>query len=254
MASRLALVFLLGVLFATPLFAIKSFDFFYLVLMWPGAYCAQSKCCLPTTGLPAEDFFLRGLWTYNGTDSTNMKPVTKCIKNSPFYINQLSNMSEELNSYWSNIRCPSTSPKSSWKSTWKTWGVCSGMNETDYFQFALELRAEADLLSFLSKKGIYPDYNLYNLTDIQSAIAEGIGVTPDIRCSKGPFGKFQLYEVYICVNKVGKFVECPGFQGFTCSSSILFHPFHDWMFNKTSTSAIDSNHIKMPISWSDLHD
>nr|XP_010925305.2 extracellular ribonuclease LE [Elaeis guineensis] len=249
MASRLAVVFLLGLLFASPLLAIKSFDFFYLVFMWPGAYCAQSKCCVPTTGLPAEDFFLWGLQTYN---ATTMKAVTKCIKNSPFYINQLSNMREELDSYWSNIKCPSTNGQSTWKKTWKLYGVCSGMNETDYFQFALELRAKVDLLSLLSKKGIYPDFNLYYLTDIQSAIAEGIGVTPEIRCSKGPYDKFQLYQVYICVNKDGEFMECPGSQGFTCSSSILFHPFHDWMLNKTS--AIDSNYIKMPISWSDQDD
>ncbi|XP_008785950.2 ribonuclease 3-like isoform X2 [Phoenix dactylifera] len=163
-----------------------------------------------------------------------------------YLVFMLSGLREELNSYWTNIKCPSTDGKSTWKSTWKSYGVCSGMNETDYFQFALKLRAKVDLLSLLKKQGIYPDYNLYNATDIQSAIVEGIGVTPEIRCSKGPFNKFQLYEVYICVDKDGAFMECPGSQGFTCSSSILFHPFRYWMMNQTST--IDSNHIKMPIS------
>jgi len=37
-----------------------SFFFFY---QWPGSYCdTQNSCCYPTTGKPAADFGIHGLW------------------------------------------------------------------------------------------------------------------------------------------------------------------------------------------------
>jgi ribonuclease T2 len=46
----------------------EDFDFFYFVLQWPGAYCDTSRaCCYPTSGKPAADFGIHGLWpNYNG--------------------------------------------------------------------------------------------------------------------------------------------------------------------------------------------
>ncbi|RRT38502.1 hypothetical protein B296_00041522 [Ensete ventricosum] len=235
MATRVPLAFLCFVLFASPLLAAKTFDFYYLVLMWPGAYCTQSTCCRPTTGLPKNDFFVRGLWTFS---STTGKPVTKC-NSDPFYVDeltssdiciyelQLSSLEDNLNSYWANLKCPSNDGVVHWKKTWKTYGVCSRMNETEYFQAALELRAKVDVLSLLDKKGIKPSLlHIYGASDIEKAIGEGIGATPVIRCSKGLLGLFQLYEIYICVDKDGKtIIECPVKPRFTCSEEILFVPF-----------------------------
>ncbi|CAI0389726.1 unnamed protein product [Linum tenue] len=59
----------------------KDFDFFYFVQQWPGSYCdTQQKCCYPTTGKPAADFGVHGLWpNYNdGTYPSN------CDSSSPF--------------------------------------------------------------------------------------------------------------------------------------------------------------------------
>lgn len=67
---------------------------------------------------------------------------------------------------------------------------------------------------------------IHGASDIEKAIAEGIGATPVIRCSKGLLGLFQLYEIYICVAKDGKtIIECPVKPRFTCSEEILFTPF-----------------------------
>ncbi|CAD5173463.1 unnamed protein product [Musa acuminata subsp. malaccensis] len=224
MATRVPLAFLCFMLFASPLIAAKTFDFYYLVLMWPGAYCVQSACCRPTTGLPKNDFFVRGLWPF---DSTTGKPVTKC-NSDPFDIDQLSSLNDDLNSYWANLKCPSNNGVVYWKKSWKTYGVCSPMNETEYFQAALDLRAKVDVLSLLDKKaGIKPSLlYIHGASDIEKAIAEGIGATPVIRCSKGLLGLFQLYEIYICVAKDGKtIIECPEKPRFTCSEEILFTPF-----------------------------
>lgn len=66
---------------------------------------------------------------------------------------QLSSLKDDLNSYWPNLKCPRNNGVVYWKKSWKTYGVCSSMNETEYFQAALDLRAEVDVLSLLDKKG-----------------------------------------------------------------------------------------------------
>nr|XP_010912919.1 ribonuclease 3 [Elaeis guineensis] len=240
--SGVVVAFLLGVLFVSPLINAKSFDFFLLVLMWPGAYCSQSTCCMPTTGPPKNDFFVRGLWTYN---SDTGEAVTKCNGTS-FDVKQLSSLMDDLHSYWSNIKCPSNNGIGNWKSTWKTYGVCSGMNETAYFETALQLRTRVDPLYLLNKNGILQSsWKLYDISDIESAIAEGIKATPVLRCSKGPWGYFQLYEIYICVDKDGKsIIECPVKPRFTCYRKVLFYPFDNEQPHNISTA----NPIQMPIS------
>ncbi|XP_020242243.1 ribonuclease 1-like [Asparagus officinalis] len=222
MTSHIAKVLLLGVLLASPSVT-ASFDFYYLVLLWPGSYCGQSKCCRPTNGLPQKDFLLRGLWTYN---SATGEPVTRCER-IPFDYNQISSLSGELVSYWSNIRCPSNDGKSNWKNAWKTYGVCTGQSLREYFKTALDLRSEVDLLSHLTRKGIVQDkYKQYSVLEIEKAIAEGIGATPLIQCSKGRSGAFQLYQVYICVDEAAeKVIECPVKPEFYCPPTVLFPPF-----------------------------
>lgn len=40
-----------------------DYDFFYLVLQWPGSYCdTKQSCCYPRSGKPAADFGIHGLW------------------------------------------------------------------------------------------------------------------------------------------------------------------------------------------------
>lgn len=59
-----------------------------------------------------------------------------------------------LNTYWSNIKCPSNNGMSAWKSTWKTYGTCTGLDEYNYFYTALVLRHHIfDLLSILKNNG-----------------------------------------------------------------------------------------------------
>ncbi|KAI0530474.1 hypothetical protein KFK09_000018 [Dendrobium nobile] len=95
---------------------------------------------------------------------------------------------------------------------------------------------------------IHPDYNLYKLADIKSAIAEGIGAEPVIRCSRGPFKKFQLFEVHICIDSDGStIIECPVKPKFTCTEEILFHPFRSWMLNDTTKAFETNSNIRMPI-------
>ncbi|KAK1312325.1 Ribonuclease 3 [Acorus calamus] len=192
---------------------IGEFDFYYLVLMWPGAYCEQSKgkCCMPKTGKPEIDFFVRGLWTADATTGSQ---------------------------YWSNIKCPSNNGVSNWKSTWKTYGICSGLDEPTYFNTVLKI----ELLSLLVGQGYGPSNTAYYRTsDIEAAISSVIGARPVIRCSKDQSGEFQLYEVYVCVNKEAtEVIECPSPPAFTCSDFIRFHPFtYDMLKVKLAMPASD---------------
>nr|CAB3483055.1 unnamed protein product [Digitaria exilis] len=57
MAARLSLAALLFVLAAVAgRAAAQDYDFFFLVLQWPGSYCdTKQSCCYPKSGKPAAD-------------------------------------------------------------------------------------------------------------------------------------------------------------------------------------------------------
>ena len=63
MAARLPLAILLLALAVAGRAAAQDYDFFYLVLQWPGSYCdTKQSCCYPSSGKPAADFGIHGLW------------------------------------------------------------------------------------------------------------------------------------------------------------------------------------------------
>ena len=240
-SGRIALLCLLGLLLvaASPA-AIAAKDdkiFYQITFMWPGAYCAQTKagCCMPKTDVaPASDFYVAGFTVYNATTNSSLSSCS----NTPFDMNQIGDVTR-LMQYWNNIRCPSKSGQKGWKSAWETSGVCSDLTESAYFDTALALRDKINPLSRLVSNGIKPDFGLYSVKKIKEVIEEGIGAPALIQCSKGPFNKFQLYQIYVCVAEDAKtFVECPSpRKPYTCGDDILFHPFKKWMLKTNSTKS-----------------
>ncbi|KAK9136903.1 hypothetical protein Sjap_007497 [Stephania japonica] len=222
----------------------KDLGFYYFVLMWPGAYCKQTNagCCTPKSGKPALDFFVKGLYPYS-TDGT---PLTKCNR-TPFINNQISDLEGELLKYWSNIKCPSSEPKNLWRSAWKTYGVCSGLSEHEYFKKTLELKNKIDLLSILCKNGIVPtDMADYSFLDVKKAVSKGVRATNAIRCSKNQWDETIVYEFYVCVDKDAKnIINCPVLPNFTCTPRVVFGSFtYSMLKNKTK---IEENPIRMPV-------
>ena len=208
------------------------------VVQWPGAYCVDSEygCCVPKYGYPAEDFFVQSFTTF---DLSLNKAIVRCNSDKPFDINKLEPIENNLNHYWSNIHCPRTDGTSTWKSEWRSYGVCSGLKEVDYFRAALNLRKNADVLGALAEQGINPDYRLYSTEHIKWAVNQKLGVMPGVQCRDGPFGKKQLYQIYLCVDKNGEaFIDCPKLPKLQCPEEVLFHPFHTWMLNATSPAKI----------------
>ncbi|XP_068666927.1 ribonuclease 1-like [Aristolochia californica] len=218
--------------------AAKDVDFMYLVLMWPGSYCKQasSGCCLPKSGQPVLDFFIKGLYPAS-SDGTIL---SKCQK-IPFNANQIDDMKDDLNSYWSNIRCPRSEGRFLWKSVWKNNGVCSGLSQHDYFQRALNLRSKVDLLSILGKQGIIStDYMDYSFNTVLDVVSSGIGANTAIKCGHNAWGESIVYEVHMCVDKnANAIIPCPVLPKNACDERVVLGSFtYDMLQNMTTVNPI----------------
>ncbi|KAJ0248009.1 Ribonuclease T(2) [Hirschfeldia incana] len=203
----------------------EDFDFFYLVLQWPGAYCdTKRSCCYPTSGKPAADFGIHGLWpNYNdGSYPSNCNP------DSEFDKSQITDLVSSLKKTWPTLACPSNEGFKFWKHEWEKHGTCSEsvMDQHEYFENSLKLRDRANLLQALAKSGIKPDDKFYDLEKIRNAIEDAIGFTPGIECNKDPERNDQLHQIYICVDTSGtEFIECPILPRGRCPSKLQFAKF-----------------------------
>ncbi|XP_052173695.1 ribonuclease 1-like [Diospyros lotus] len=206
----------------------RDFDFFYLVQQWPASYCdTKRSCCYPTTGKPAEDFSIHGLWP-NYDDGTY---PSNCDSDNLFDPSEISDLTERLQKQWPTLACPSGDGYKFWEHEWDKHGTCSEnvLNQHSYFQKALDLKSRANLLQALSSSGIRPNGKYYSLDSIKEAIQGALGVSPYVQCNVDPSGNDQLYQVYLCVDSSATdFMECPVMpHGRRCGSRIEFPPFSD---------------------------
>ncbi|GAB4840015.1 hypothetical protein Ancab_020724 [Ancistrocladus abbreviatus] len=219
------LIELLSVQCLLVLTASQGFDFFYFVVQWPGSYCDTSQgCCYPTTGKPAADFSIHGLWpNYNdGSYPSN------CDPNNPFDESLVSDLLSRMQAEWPSLSCPSSDDTSFWSHEWSKQGTCSEsvLAEHDNFQAALNLRDQNNILQMLANAGIQPDGNVYSLTGIKDAIQQGVGYTPFVECNTDASGSSQLYQIYLCVDTSGSsLIECPVFPSGQCDPEIKFPSF-----------------------------
>ncbi|XP_039069478.1 ribonuclease 1-like [Hibiscus syriacus] len=205
----------------------QDFDFFYFVQQWPGSYCdsAKSSCCYPTTGKPAVDFGIHGLWpNYNdGSYPQN------CDSGNPFDESKISDLIGNMRKNWPTLACPSGSGETFWSHEWEKHGTCSEsvFDQHNYFETTLGLKQQTKLLQALKTAGINPDGSTYSLENIKDAIKEGTGHTPWIECNRDSSGNSQLYQVYLCLDNSGSIlIECPVFpRGGKCGPEIEFPSF-----------------------------
>ncbi|KAJ4711348.1 Ribonuclease [Melia azedarach] len=219
------LIKLLVVQYLSILCASQNFDFFYLVLQWPGSYCDTAKsCCYPTTGKPAADFGIHGLWP-NKNDGSY---PSNCDPNSPFDQSQISDLKSSMQKNWPTLACPSGNGLEFWSHEWEKHGTCSEsvLDQHDYFQAALNFKNQVDLLQALKSAGIQPDGNSYSLERIKDAIKGETGFAPWIECNVDESGNSQLYQIYLCVDtSASNIIECPVFPKGKCGSGIEFPSF-----------------------------
>ncbi|XP_047964233.1 extracellular ribonuclease LE-like [Salvia hispanica] len=203
----------------------QDFDFFYFVQQWPGSYCDTKKsCCYPTTGKPAADFGIHGLWP-NYKDGTY---PSNCDPNNSYDESKISDLISRMQQDWATLACPSNSGSTFWSHEWDKHGTCSESNldQHGYFKAALNLKSKFDLLQILQSAGINPDGGSYSLSDIKSAINNGIGYDPWIECNSDADGNKQLYQIYLCVDTSGSdLIACPTFPHGKCAPTIQFPSF-----------------------------
>ncbi|TVU07986.1 hypothetical protein EJB05_41368 [Eragrostis curvula] len=224
-SSRLSLALLL-VLGAAGLCAAKEYDFFYLVVQWPGSYCdTKQSCCYPKSGKPAADFVIHGLWP-NYIDGSY--PLN-CDPDSEFDPSKVSDLLSSLRAHWPTLACPANDGVSFWRHQWDKYGTCAAgvVDEHDYFQAALRLRDQLSVLSALTAAGVNPDGGYYTLGQIKDAIQQRTGFEPYVECNRDKSGNSQLYQVSFCVDPAGdRLMECPVLpHGKACGSRIKFPAF-----------------------------
>ncbi|KAJ6690000.1 hypothetical protein OIU85_006300 [Salix viminalis] len=246
--SAVTLIKILALLCLPVLCVSQEFDFFYFVQQWPGSYCdTKQSCCYPTTGKPAADFGIHGLWPNyqdgkypQNCDSKNpFNPDKKrsklCIEQVDFIDSlsfvwqvKITDLRSSMQKNWPTLACPSGNGVGFWTHEWEKHGTCSEsvLDQHGYFQAALGLQKQVNLLQALTSAGINPDGRSYSLSNIKSAIQETVGFTPWIECNTDTSGNSQLYQIYLCVDTTGKnLIECPVFPRGKCGSEIEFPSF-----------------------------
>ncbi|KAF5449642.1 hypothetical protein F2P56_030065 [Juglans regia] len=203
----------------------QAFDFFYFVQQWPGSYCdTKQSCCYPTTGKPKTDFSIHGLWpNYNdGSYPSN------CDPDSPFDRSKISDLISRMQTSWPSLACPSSDGTGFWSHEWEKHGTCSEsvLGQHGYFEAALNLKKNVDLLQILESEGVQPDGRSYSLSSISEAIRGATGYAPGVECNVGTSDNSQLYQIYVCVDTSGSnFIKCPVLPSGGCASNVEFPSF-----------------------------
>ncbi|XP_003574555.3 ribonuclease 1 [Brachypodium distachyon] len=223
----LAVLLVLTIGCAAPaLAAAQDYDFFFLVLQWPGSYCDTKKsCCYPKSGKPAADFGIHGLWP-NRDDGTYPQD---CNPDNAFDPSKVSDLLGSMRKNWPTLACPTNDGVRFWGHEWEKHGTCAEnlFDEHGYFSTALRLRDQLRVLDALRSGGISPDGGYYTLSAIKGAIQQGTGFEPFVECNRDESGNSQLYQLYFCVDAgATKFVECPVSPGGRpCGNRIEFPAF-----------------------------
>uniref|UniRef100_A0A2N9IWV7 Uncharacterized protein n=1 Tax=Fagus sylvatica TaxID=28930 RepID=A0A2N9IWV7_FAGSY len=129
---------------------------------------------------------------------------------------------------WPTLACPSSSGSAFWSHEWEKHGTCSEsiLDQHGYFEAALNLKGNVDLLQILESAGIQPDGSSYSLSSISDAIKGAIGYAPGIECNVDASGNSQLYQIYLCVDTSGShLIKCPVLPKGGCASNIEFPSF-----------------------------
>ena len=167
-------------------------------------------------------------------DLAKDRPVARCRNDhEPFDVRQMDSLLPELHAFWSDVRCPSRKEESTWKLAWETYGVCSGLEQREYFQAALSLTTSINPLEFLQSQGISDDGKTYSVESIKEAAMRSAGLAPGVQCKGG-----QLYQLYFCVGKDDQqLIDCPKLpRGLDCPKEVVFPEFVPSMLNSTATS------------------
>jgi ribonuclease T2 len=150
-----------------------------------------------------NEFLIHGLWPTNTS-----KPYPKFCSNDAYH-QMSSSLETQLHNDWPNLL--RGTDEGFWENEFKKHGTCSldKFSQEEYFELALKIRKNIDLLDLLNKATIVPN-NLhgYLQADIVNAIKVGTkGFEVGIMCA---IGSSNLQEVRVCLVADGStYRDCP---------------------------------------------
>ncbi|EEE68746.1 hypothetical protein OsJ_27436 [Oryza sativa Japonica Group] len=197
----------------------QDYDFFFLVLQWPGSYCdTKQSCCYPRSGKPAADFGIHGLWPNrdDGSYPQNCDPDSEFDPSKNFFPSVYQPISpiKEVNfaaTCWGACarigrrwRARATTASGSGRTSGRSTGTCAAAalgDEHGYFEAGFRLRSRLPVFAALRDGGVSPDGGYYTLSQIKGAIQRGVGAEPFVECNRDESGNSQLYQLYFCVER-----------------------------------------------------
>ena len=196
---------------------------FLLRLQWPpgkcvalGSRCKQGK---------VEDTY----WTIHG-----LWPLGYCQPGPGFNYDELTDsLTEELNTYWINIKSSETN-REFWKSEYEKHGCATNWDQSTYFRQALDLYQQYNPGEQLSKVGVTPGGS-YSEEKFESAFDNFV----QLRCNEDS----SIEELEICFDQEYNVINCDDDQQDACSGGISY-------LKKDQEEEPNTNFkIKLRVSW-----
>jgi len=194
-----------------------TWDYLLMVSRWPGTVGYG-------TSLPPNvtQFTLHGLWPTRNDGSWPQY----CNDSQPFSPSEIESLVPELWVGWYDFQ---SNGFDFWSHEWDKHGTCAENDspldsEFNYFSMALKLIEQYNPLKALQAANITAsDSYWYSLTDIETAVSDYYGVTPNISCqSVGSVGD-SLDIIQFCITKDFKLEQCPTSMAIMDSTSCSSH-------------------------------
>ncbi|XP_027933673.1 ribonuclease MC-like [Vigna unguiculata] len=191
---------------------------FKFVQQWPKGFCDSPYTGTRKCRIIPDKFVIHGLWPQKENDT-----LPKCRSKTPIHRKDLKPVSTQLDSDWPNLIGQNFL---FWKLEWVKHGGCSEPTfpKLEYFNLALHLYEQNNLLNILEKEQIVPDdKKLYNVSSVFAAVHNHTSHDPVLSCYHDPkLNVTALYQISICLTPNGtSFVNCNS-VGSCGDKSLLF--------------------------------
>lgn len=204
-----------GQIIKTPPKPTPYHDWDYLIFSqrWPLTTCTEWEQAKKdnTCNLPKD----KSLWTIHGVWPTKIGHEGPLFCPSAIHFNpdELTPILDDLKDHWVNVE-GNTKPNSFWAHEWNKHGTCASIlpqfdSVPNYFRMGLRFNEEYDLYSVLSKGGVIPSNDGYDIAKIYDVLKQYLNKEPTIQCIVDKKTKESfLSEIRICFNKTLDIIDC----------------------------------------------
>jgi ribonuclease T2 len=176
---------------------VLCWDYLLFVQIWPPSWLIRANTTYNYTN---NYFTIHGYWPqyFNGSWPQF------CNNTQPFNTTNISGITTNLTTYWTDF----INPYDFWKHEYYKHLTCLENIYHDPYMFyitGLHNRQQFNLYNFLQSNNIYPsNTKQYKTANILKTITTNLHYTPTIICENK-----MLSQIYICMNKKLKLINCP---------------------------------------------